>query len=305
MREYLDCLCRLALPLIITATACGGSSPAGPSPPPSPPAVLTWSLLGSVTESGEAKPITNATVRVQDGPNAGRTTTTDSNGAYTLLGLDQAGFTVVVTAPGYVEKAEGVSLTADRTLHFELSRSSEPLSFFFDGAVGEDCFLCTHPSDKFGTGVAPGTRLSGRFTFVPTTRQTPITRAGMERAMYFGVTVEVTVGSETMRGNRSAQAWVEIANGPPMGDSYSVIVQGPLNQPGFTAGTIAGRRINDFYWVVSATSTLFSDLSLPLNPAFFNRALHNSRVCIGDCFPRVGERQILEGAIRDLGLTPP
>ena len=167
-----------------------------------------------------------------------------------------------------------------------------PLSFFFEGTVGENCFVCGPGSDEFGSGVPPGTRLAGSFTFIPTTPPTPT--FSPEAVDYFGVTVEVTVGSETVRGNNSALGKIRIHDGPPQGDSYSVVIEG-----GFSSGTIAGRRIAKFSWVTHDGSTLFSDLSLPLDPSFFT-ARNSSRVCIGDCF----DGEILEGAIRELRLTP-
>ena len=140
----------------------------------------------------------------------------------------------------------------------------------------------------FGTGVPAGTQLTGRFTFSALTAPTPSFEP--TRVDYVGVSAEVTVGSESIWGNDPARAKVQIHDGPPYGDSYSVIVEG-----GFDSGTIAGRRIESFVWVVSGGSSLFADRSLPLDPGFFGPRL-GSRVCIGDCF----NGHTLDGTIRRL-----
>ena len=161
-------------------------------------------------------------------------------------------------------------------------RGAGRVTFSFSGTIDRV------GSCPFGLGVAPGTRLSGRFTFSTTARPTPSFQP--ERVDYFGVSAEVTVGAETIRANDPALAKIQIHDGPPSGDSYSVIVEG-----GFNMGTIAGRRIERFVWVVSGGPALFSDLSLPEDPRFFGPRL-GSRVCLGECFTR----STLEGTIHDL-----
>ena len=153
--------------------------------------------------------------------------------------------------------------------------------------TGTDVCPAVSPAPPIN-GVAPGTRLSGQFTFSTTARPTPSFQP--ERVDYFGVSAEVTVGAETIRANDPALAKIQIHDGPPSGDSYSVIVEG-----GFNMGTIAGRRIERFVWVVSAGPALFSDLSLPEDPRFFGPRL-GSRVCLGECFTG----STLEGTIHDL-----
>ena len=162
----------------------------------------------------------------------------------------------------------------------------QQITFAFSGTIGGS------GSCLFGTGVPPGTELSGRFTFSATTAST----ASFEptRVDYFGVSAEVTVGSESIRSNDAARTKVQIHDGPPNGDSYSVIVEG-----GFDSGVIAGRRIESFVWVVSGGPSLFANTSLPLDPSFLGPRL-GSRVCIGDCF----NGQTLEGTISDLWVAP-
>ena len=158
------------------------------------------------------------------------------------------------------------------------------LTFALRGAVGLNCFICSEGSEAFGTGISAGTPVTATFTFDPQTPPTPSFESN--RMDYYGVSVRVTVGSESLSGNNSLTAKIQIADGPPYGDSYSVIVEG-----GFRTGTIGGVRIDDFIWVVSGPSTLFSSTDLPSEP--FTLARLGNRVCMGDCF----RGEILEGRI--------
>ena len=154
------------------------------------------------------------------------------------------------------------------------------VTFSFAGTVS--------PGSGGFAGVAPGTRLTGTYTFDPTAPPMPTSEP--TRVSYFGVIVQFTVGSELVTGNDPFQARIEIHNGPPQGDSYSLVALG-----GFRSGTIAGRTIDQFLWVVSGTASLFSDTSLPRTPTFFGPQL-GSRVCIAGC-------GALEGSITALTLA--
>jgi len=126
--------CALFLSFAFVAAACGGGGGGGSTPTPSsptPPTPTTWTLSGRVTETPPTQtiPIAGATVRVTDGPNANRSATTDSGGNYTLSNLQQSGFTVSVTADGYQPRSQGVDLTQNRTLNFELAPSGPRRTF--------------------------------------------------------------------------------------------------------------------------------------------------------------------------------
>jgi hypothetical protein len=100
----------------LVTTACG-DSPTGPTPPPSnnnPPQVTFYTVTGTVS-SAAGGPIAGASVRVVDGPNAGRTASADGSGRYTLENLNFAGFTIAVAADGFVETSRGITLTAGVT----------------------------------------------------------------------------------------------------------------------------------------------------------------------------------------------
>lgn len=105
--------------LILLATSCGGGSSPAPTPSPTPPATPTYTLSGRVTNEA-AVPIGGATVEVMDGPNAGRSAQTNNSGNYSLAGLSQSGFTARATADYHRSASMGVTLTADRTVNFQL-----------------------------------------------------------------------------------------------------------------------------------------------------------------------------------------
>ena len=114
-------------------SACGGGSSSPPTTPtpPSPPPPTTASLTGRVTETvgTTSFAVEGAALSVVDGPNAGRTTTTNANGDYQLTGLQRGGFTVNVSANGYNTNGFGIDLTGDLTRNFTLTPSGPRTRF--------------------------------------------------------------------------------------------------------------------------------------------------------------------------------
>lgn len=90
-------------------------TPTAPAPP------TAFALSGHVTNSATGGPLSGAVVSVRDGPNAGRSTVTDSSGAYKLDQLLASTFTVNVSAAGYVEETQTVTLTSDQMLSVQLT----------------------------------------------------------------------------------------------------------------------------------------------------------------------------------------
>ncbi len=111
----------LVVCLAVSVAGCGGgsSSPTSPSPSnstpnaPAPTAQL-YTLTGTIS-SAAGSGIAGATVSVADGPNAGKTSSADGSGRYSLSGLAFAGFTVNVSAPGFAGTSRGISLSASST----------------------------------------------------------------------------------------------------------------------------------------------------------------------------------------------
>jgi hypothetical protein len=90
------------------------------------PAVYT--LSGTISEEGGSRMIAGGTVQILDGPNAGKTSSTDTGGAYSLPGLAGGSFMVRATASGYDPREQSVTIARDTTLDLKLRaiRSAPP-----------------------------------------------------------------------------------------------------------------------------------------------------------------------------------
>jgi Carboxypeptidase regulatory-like domain len=124
-----------ALSVIFFASACGSSSTTAPTPAPTPPVATTFNLTGTVTSTAGGG-ITGATVRIVDGANAGKSTTTTAGGAYSFTGLAVAGQTVNASATNYSSVSKGVSTTSNQVLDFQLA----PTPLFARSGVGNTVF---------------------------------------------------------------------------------------------------------------------------------------------------------------------
>lgn len=108
----------LTLAAVALSFACG-SSPTTPSATPAP-TPTTFTLSGQVT-STTGVVLVGATIRIADGPNANRSTSSDGNGNYSLSGLTQSGFTVSTSATNYATTSMGVTLTSNQTVNVQLA----------------------------------------------------------------------------------------------------------------------------------------------------------------------------------------
>jgi hypothetical protein len=117
-----------AFAMLLTTVACSGNSTTAPAP-------TTFSLSGQVVDGATGTGISGATVSIADGPNAGKSTTTDGTGNYTFTGLLVSGFTVTVSATNYVSQSLPVTLTANRTLPFTLARITANLAGNWSGTI--------------------------------------------------------------------------------------------------------------------------------------------------------------------------
>jgi hypothetical protein len=95
---------------------------------------MTLVLSGQVTDSTAGAGISGATVRIADGPNVGKSATTDGSGNYSLPGLQPSGFTVNVSAHKYVSQSIGVTLTSNQMLSVRLNPPPTP-TFLLTGRV--------------------------------------------------------------------------------------------------------------------------------------------------------------------------
>lgn len=97
-----------------------------PSPTPSPtpaPAPSTYTLSGTIQDATNSAALADVAVRVSDGANANRSTTTNSFGTYSLSSLQSGTFTATFTKSGYTTASRSVTLTQNSTLSVSLSRT--------------------------------------------------------------------------------------------------------------------------------------------------------------------------------------
>jgi hypothetical protein len=121
--------------LLLVSAACRGKDPAtAPSPPPN----ATFSLSGTVTNLATSTRVSGATASIADGPNAGKSTTTDASGNYSFTGLQQSAFTVNVSATNYVSQSWRVTLTSNQTLNFRLTPVPPTSTFHVTGIATDD-----------------------------------------------------------------------------------------------------------------------------------------------------------------------
>ena len=79
---------------------------------------------GWVTDSRDKSKIPGVTVRIVGGPNAGRTTTTGTDGAYQLYDLEPGALTVVFSKPGFATVSFLYSLPGDRFVSLDAMMDS-------------------------------------------------------------------------------------------------------------------------------------------------------------------------------------
>ncbi len=106
----------------IRASIEGVSTATPVSVEPRPPASNT--LAGVVSDGATRRGLANATVSVVDGPNAGRSATSDESGFYSLSALIHSSFTIRVTRSGY-EPAEATTTLSDDA-HLDVTMRALP-----------------------------------------------------------------------------------------------------------------------------------------------------------------------------------
>jgi Carboxypeptidase regulatory-like domain len=127
--------CTIVL-LATLAAACGSSPSAPSSTTPPPQQQQTFTLRGQVTSTAGG-PVNGARVAVSDGPNAGKSTTSDGAGNYAIASLMPSGFTVNITATYFFATAKPVTLSGgDQTLNVQL----DPVPLFSRGGSGNTVF---------------------------------------------------------------------------------------------------------------------------------------------------------------------
>ena len=138
----------LAVVLSAAALGCGSDSGTSPTPNPAPtpapapapspspaPAPSTVSLTGTVSTSGGDR-LGGVTLTILDGPDAGKTAGTNSNGEYRFDSLTASNANLKAIATFYAEARSGVYVDGTNTLDFTLSRLTVSLSGMVQNSSG-------------------------------------------------------------------------------------------------------------------------------------------------------------------------
>jgi hypothetical protein len=138
-----------------------------------------------------------------------------------------------------------------------------------------------------GLDVATGTRVTGRISFDPDAPGTfvpgspSIPTEDPDSVVYRGVAVELTVGSQSVRGNDRAASTIQLAFLVP---SYDVFrVEAPT---GFRVGRVAGQAMHRFWLGLVIIPSRWPNQSIPLDPTVFDPGFAfpgNHPFCLGAC----------------------
>jgi hypothetical protein len=158
------------------------STTASADVPASNPPPATFTLSGLVSDNIGARAVVGGTVQVVDGPNAGKMSSTDGNGNYSLAGLAGGSFTVRATADGYDASEQSVMVSKDTRLDLRLRPSAAPTPSPTP-PPSEPCAYTIGPSSnapgwKGGSFTATITRTSGSCSWQATTDVSWITITG-------------------------------------------------------------------------------------------------------------------------------
>jgi hypothetical protein len=145
------------------------------------------------------------------------------------------------------------------------------VTFEMQGVVLGSCAaagLGPCPDSPFGAGVAPGTPFTGHVTFDPNTTPVALSTLATSRAVrFFGVSVDFTVGSQTVSGNNPTTSFIELDSGTTF-EQFTVTVN-----DGFSSGQIGGLPINVGVFNLQIVPTQFPNATLPADPHVFDAAL--------------------------------
>lgn len=122
--------------LAIALSACDGGSGSPTSPTSTtaaPPAALTFTLSGAVTEMTATGPTPVGGARIVD-TSSGLSAVTNFSGSYSMPGLSATSHALSVSKDGYVPETMTVTLTADTQLDIRLDRV---VSYILSGVVYE------------------------------------------------------------------------------------------------------------------------------------------------------------------------
>jgi hypothetical protein len=128
--------------VLIWTVSCGGAqSPVLPTPTPTltpDPQPQTLTLSGNVSETAPTTStrVSGATITILDGPDAGKSATSDRNGVFHLEMLRPGGFAIETQAADYVAKEQFVTVTANQTVTIELDPVFEMVTTTANDSIG-------------------------------------------------------------------------------------------------------------------------------------------------------------------------
>ena len=182
--------------LLLQWVACDSKGPATPSPPsPLPPA--TFTLSGGVSDAATSAPIGGATLSIVDSVNAGKSATTNATGNFVLTGLQQANFTIAVSASKYVSSGRSVALTSNQSIAFQLTLMTFTVSGTVrDGVSGAPVGnVAVQIGDGANAGQSARTGVNGRYE-IGSVKPEPLTMSA-SAATYQTTTQSITVVADT------------------------------------------------------------------------------------------------------------
>ena len=136
MARRIAALASAIVVMALALSACGNNSnPVTPTPTPTPKSTQ-FNLTGHVSNASTGGPIGGVTVRIVDGSNAGKSTTTNSGGDYALLALNVQAFSVSASATYFNSQSNAINFTGNQTLDFALV----PIPIFTRTGVGDNVF---------------------------------------------------------------------------------------------------------------------------------------------------------------------
>lgn len=196
-----------AFVILVFTVACGGGS-TGPANPMSPTPTLV-SLTGFVSAQPGGR-IGGAAVRIVDGPNVGKSTTTTAGGDFRFEGLTQGSGNVVASASGYLDETQSVFINGTNTVAFTLP-TAQPWSMSGQGNTVFD--MPTYIRRVRITGRWTGNGVSNFIVFI--SRQLVVNEILRQTGDYSGVHATTGGVVETQSSNNIIWTFTEERTGSP------------------------------------------------------------------------------------------